>query len=196
MDNSTSQVVNNGATAYPMGYAYNSNIANGGAPITNAQFEAPANTVVLAEVSGNVAYVTATPEEPYTATAGTISAAGNGNLLWDDLNETTTGKPLDGALYVTGSALGLANAANVNTNGYFSSAAGLHTGGANYLAADGHVKWFMPQNISSGFNGTDMQTEGYTANTTSTTAPTWSLTGPAAATDDPTNRFALTFSYT
>jgi prepilin-type N-terminal cleavage/methylation domain-containing protein/prepilin-type processing-associated H-X9-DG protein len=186
-DDATSQNGNR----FPISFVYNSNIGAGSA-ITNAQLQAPSSTVVLAEITGNDAYVTGTPEEAGSATSGVISAAGNGVGLWDDLS--STGKPVDGALYSTGSALGLANAANANSVGYFNNVAGIHTGGANYLAADGHVKWLLPQKVSSGTNGIDMQTEGVTSGTGSGTGAVWGST--AAATDDPTNLFALTFSYT
>lgn len=34
----------------------------------------------------------------------------------------------------------------------YANAAGLHQGGANYVCADGHAKWFLPQQVSSGVN--------------------------------------------
>jgi prepilin-type N-terminal cleavage/methylation domain-containing protein/prepilin-type processing-associated H-X9-DG protein len=179
------------APQFPSSYVYNANFVDNGSAVTNAQLAAPSSTVVLAEITGNKANVSSNPEWPSSQGTGVLSAAGDGRQLWDGLE--STGTPKYGATYTTGSALGLANAANTNTVGYFNQAAGLHTDGASYLAADGHVKWLRPEKVSSGTNGSDLCTEG---NTTSggTQKPAWGTT--AAATDDPTTIFVMTFSYT
>ena len=72
-----------------------------------------------------------------------------------------TGSPV----YATGD-LGItpggttANNLNVGT---FSNANGLHTGGANYLLADGHAKWFRGRSVSSGASqsGSNLQPVGF-----------------------------------
>jgi len=69
-----------------------------------------------------------------------------------------------------------------------------HTGGSNFLAADGHVKWLMPNNVSSGW--TQANTNSYQDQTAPSGSQDW-----AATTDnmDLTNstsgaKAALTFS--
>jgi len=163
----------NNGSYFPVSFAYNSNFRN----VIDASLEAPSSTVVLAEVNSDAAQISTMPEQLSTAAATVIvSAAGNGVTLND-----TFGGTHSAAQYATGSGLGMENAANTNTNGYFNSTTGIHTGGSNFLAADGHVKWLLPQKVSVGTNGNDDTTQGG---------------GRAAATDDPTNAFVLTFSAT
>ncbi|MDR3710362.1 MAG: DUF1559 domain-containing protein [Capsulimonadaceae bacterium] len=38
------------------------------------------------------------------------------------------------------------------TSYYYSGVTGVHNGGANYLLADNHAKWFMPTNVSGGYD--------------------------------------------
>jgi prepilin-type N-terminal cleavage/methylation domain-containing protein/prepilin-type processing-associated H-X9-DG protein len=184
--------------AYATSYAYNSNFANGGSgsvsPITNAQLNAPASTVLAAEITGdqsNLSSTTTNDGYNYTGTSYTYSAAGNGSIL-DDGNGATP----QTSSYVTGGATGLAYPAG-HDGGVFSTANGLHTNGANYLAADGHVKWLLGQKVSAGGNGTAGYTEGNTSGTAPGT-PTYTAgtSGVAASTTDSSNTFVLTFSYT
>lgn len=194
-DDSTPSVAGGSAVSY----AYNANFTKeNGKPITNAQLAAPASTVLLAEMNGDQADIAETTagaaNDCYVVspTETLCSAAGNGQFIDD--NPTPFSEI--SAYYTTGSALGLENVANSTAMGgqWGKQSAGIHTGGSNFLAADGHVKWLLPQKVSSGPNGTDGTTQGGTSTTTPTAQTTTAC--PAAATDDPTNLFVLTFSYT
>ncbi|MDR3710381.1 MAG: DUF1559 domain-containing protein [Capsulimonadaceae bacterium] len=64
----------------------------------------------------------------------------------------------------------------------FSGATGRHSGGANYLMADGHVKWFIGTQVSAGSNNASAgacTTTGATASNTGCSQPgssvTWSI---------------------
>jgi prepilin-type N-terminal cleavage/methylation domain-containing protein/prepilin-type processing-associated H-X9-DG protein len=123
-------------TYSPVSYAYNSNF---GAGVTNASITASASVVVLAEAEGVTTGVTTFPETTATATSPQ-SPSGNGLV-------TGTGGLTAGASYYTGpiqSQFGTTAIAG------FTGAQGLHTGGANYLLADGHVKWLAGQKVSGG----------------------------------------------
>lgn len=43
--------------------------------------------------------------------------------------------------------------ASLNPPAYTNGAVGIHTNGSDFLFADGHVKWLMPLQVSSGHNG-------------------------------------------
>jgi prepilin-type N-terminal cleavage/methylation domain-containing protein/prepilin-type processing-associated H-X9-DG protein len=180
-------------------FAYNSDIANHSHPgantfaINDAALQAPSSTVVLVETTGNLARIQTPAEQPVGAASNSyVSATTNG---WEISDEYDADAVNGETKLVTGSALGLANTSGSTTNlsGIWSGTTGLHSGGSNYLAADGHVKWLLPQKVSSGADGRDETTEGG-GTTALTTTPTYPWT--AAATDDPTNEFVLTFSYT
>lgn len=66
------------------------------------------------------------------------------------------------------------------TSWYYTSALGTHNGGANYLLADNHAKWLMPNTVCAGFDypanltthtATCPPIANYTAATTSCTTP-------------------------
>ena len=82
-------------------------------------------------------------------TNDTNSPVGNGQGLWGG----NRGNGDTSLQYATGAlrnlALDSSNSNRAGTNGDFDPA---HFDGANYLAADGHVKWFKPSAISAGFN--------------------------------------------
>jgi prepilin-type N-terminal cleavage/methylation domain-containing protein/prepilin-type processing-associated H-X9-DG protein len=166
-------------TSYPVSYAYNSNIAGPDSPVSNAQFSAPASTVVLAEAEGVSAPITQYPE---SITAGAaLSPAGNGDVISTLATGATAAAPT--ATYYTG-PIGGQFATTPPSPGIFTGAQGLHTGGADYLLADGHVKWLAGQKVSGGVSAalsTDPQnkTQYY-----------------AAGTADSTNTYVITFSIT
>jgi prepilin-type processing-associated H-X9-DG protein len=91
-----------------------------------------------------------------------------------------------GLVYATGyisgfAAFPLPQASQV----FWAAATGVHTQGANWLAADGHVKWLRPGVVSSGMNGTIGQGQNNAAR------------GSACATDQlGVYNFTLTFSAT
>jgi prepilin-type N-terminal cleavage/methylation domain-containing protein/prepilin-type processing-associated H-X9-DG protein len=172
---------------FPVSYAYNSNIAGNGSPISNSAFNQPANTVVLAEAEGSVADIADPSGIEYNNAGGTTtSPAGNGNYL--STNNTLTPGQVEAtsqapSLYYTG-PIGRLFAFNASTVPVpFSGDAGLHTGGSNYLLADGHVKWFKGENVSGG----DTASSTYNSQQSGTT-------NTAAGTADSTDTYAVTFS--
>jgi prepilin-type N-terminal cleavage/methylation domain-containing protein/prepilin-type processing-associated H-X9-DG protein len=137
------------------------------------------NTVLLCEITNNVDNTGAGPDvtnpaENYTGSAsGSVAGAGNAG-------PSTT---FNGSFYATG-----------NIGGYSltlsSSGLASHSGGANYLAVDGHVKWLQPANVSGGLSApTSSSAEVHSTNWDGGTAA-----GTASMTQEAGNTVALTFS--
>jgi len=147
-------------TRVPVSYAYNFLVGEGtnytyGPSNTNAlggaiaQITAPTMTILLAEVQ-NID-VTVTNPIDYTGTNALSSLATDGtNLLGYDSSDNLqccNSTPLGNAKLVTGEELGW-SVGNANAN-QFSGPLGVHSNGANYLLADGHVKFYLPGNVST-----------------------------------------------
>jgi len=161
-DDSTSQTAPDGAgvSFYPVSYAFNSNVAG----TTSASQQGPTSTVMLYEVQGVVAAIDKADEGQAaenafyanpSATLPTLplSPAGNGwdvvtgskNLLLNVGTQPGTPK------YVTG-YLSNQSSTPQQKDPTVSASTGVHTDGANYLLADGHVKFLRPSSVSSGEN--------------------------------------------
>jgi len=142
-------------------YAYNSNVttksptAPAGSPtaVTVAQYNAPAKTVLLAEVANSIGY-SVDSELTLTLAGNGGSAAGYGlGGPFDPSgynNNGGTEPSSTGALkwatgYLRGSNTGVAE-------DDFTAATGRHTDGTNFLMADDHAKWFRGSSISAGYN--------------------------------------------
>ncbi len=157
-DDSTSGAAATATTlaTYPVSYSYNgisicrdNGLNSGGTGIGSAlsAFVSPAKTVVLYETTGVAAAITDSAETlpaPYNANPNKIqmSATGDGYENYDAYNRTNQ--------YVTGFI----------SPSFATTKPGLHTDGANYLLADGHVKWLRPSAVSYGAtakNSTDAQ---------------------------------------
>jgi prepilin-type N-terminal cleavage/methylation domain-containing protein/prepilin-type processing-associated H-X9-DG protein len=188
-DDSTTSTTAAGVTYSPVSYALNSNAAGAAA----AQFTAPANTVVLFSVQGVTANVTstyasnttngdgqsvgATPAAPTTTDA---SYADNGLNLAAVPNAGAAG----GVTYATGPLGGNSNIPPTANQGAFGiTNGGVHTGGADYLLADGHAKWFRGAAVSPGYsNGSSTSNEGtvagiyYAAGTAYSGSPSYAVT--------------------
>jgi len=157
-DDNTSQGTQNGFTLSPVSYGYNCNIAGQ----ADAALVAPASTVNLFEVQGDTANlaeaqsvdaINGDGETSYnTATPlyGDSSFAGDGN-------DGYTGAAPFYATGDLGLSAGGTTAANLNV-GTFTAGNGLHTGGANYLLADGHAKWLRGRAVSSGISAAQPNT--------------------------------------
>jgi prepilin-type N-terminal cleavage/methylation domain-containing protein/prepilin-type processing-associated H-X9-DG protein len=141
-------------------YGYNLDI-NDPAPaiITRRKlsaFNAPARTVMLFETASTYGFVSAPGGETYDGTIYyNLTSAGNGGAggtqLW------TGGNPR--GFYATGvlsnepgtAAPDPDKKANSQTSAYYQYLYGRHLEGANYLMADGHVKWLKGDSVSAGW---------------------------------------------
>jgi prepilin-type processing-associated H-X9-DG protein len=168
-------------TAVPVSYSINYGLQDQGATedtsLTWAQFNAPASTALLIEQIGSTVVVTLPDEGTSNYTTAPItkweSCAADG---WD--NKGYWGGA--GATYATGPI------GNRQVGG-----TAAHTNGANYVCADGHVKFFLPSSVSSGWvaaastNYQDQTGSGYAAGTASMYMNS-ALTQQAALTFSPT----------
>ncbi len=110
---------------------------NGGSPVSLAKIAAPASTVMLCETQGSTLDI--------ANASGTRQDYSNGATM--DTKFYTVGglgTPANNYYYATG------NPPGQNLRQLGSAPNGVHTDGANYLAADGHVKWLRASVISSG----------------------------------------------
>ena len=136
------------AKAYPVSYAYNRNVAEHNAL---ADLNAPAVTVLMAEVEGARAHIPA-PKE--SSEENVYSPAGNGLSLLTATDGTQSPDVSAGGRYVTGILGGYGQTPACSLPHYSVPYAPLprHTDGANYLLADGHAKRVAPQIVSPGEN--------------------------------------------
>jgi prepilin-type N-terminal cleavage/methylation domain-containing protein/prepilin-type processing-associated H-X9-DG protein len=159
----------------PVSYFLNKNAVGA----TLAQFNAPASTVLLAEDQGAVCDVT-NPNEDYSPVGYAVGAP---------LTQGFSGVSGGTALYATG----------IFPGRKFSTIGGdgtVHTGGANYLAADGHVKFFKPGRISSGADAAMESTQQDAASGGNATGTSCMDNNPADASVgcNNANTASLTFS--
>ena len=103
-----------------------------------AQFVSPTRTVILYEISENFGTSNWTFNTDYES----ASSYGEGVGMFSGNEWLATGA-MRGDLPVIG---------GVTTNGTLRSLLGRHNGGSNFLLADGHVKFFQPNNVSAGQN--------------------------------------------
>ncbi len=143
----------------PVSYGANSNLATGNNNKGRllSQFNASASTVLLYEVSGITANVTVPDENTsgYTTAPPSrfLSAGGFGQTNYPESSHWGGGDGTGDAAAVSGPcryAFGL-NAGGRPTAA-LGTPTGRHTDGANYLATDGHVKFLMPNRVSTGYN--------------------------------------------
>jgi len=169
-DDSTQQVAATASTPalYPVSYVYNYNIALSSAM---ASMNAPAQTVLLAEVTGDVANVTVSGELPSRATP-MYSASGNGLTVLTAIDGTSMPGIAGTAKYDTGPMGGykLDSAPQVPYPAIFKSDKGRHSDGGIFCMADGHAKFFKSQSVSPGQSAAasnDLQNtqNGYAAGT-------------------------------
>jgi prepilin-type N-terminal cleavage/methylation domain-containing protein/prepilin-type processing-associated H-X9-DG protein len=132
-----------------------------------AAYTAPASTVLLFEVTNSKYYDITTETYPAsypvpagkdggTATycGGSPAGAGLGGQYepngYNSSSAADGGTPTDGTLKY---ATGILNGITVDT-GSFLARDGRHTGGANYVMADGHAKFLRPTQVSPGHSAT------------------------------------------
>ena len=169
-DDSTNTATAGALTAYPVSYAFNAN-AKGSAL---SQFNAPASTVLLCEAFGPVARIDQTDEGLSFGPGNYDDFSGTTDGIPDQTNSIPGGVLCDadvcGHGYGGGYDMQLATGVMAggpngmpapsdytvagNPSPYTSGAVGIHTGGSNFLMADGHAKYLRPEQVSSGHNGT------------------------------------------
>lgn len=139
----------------PTSYALNKNTVTHGGNYQNdgtllSRFTAPAKTVLLLEVQGNNTDIAGVCLGHIDV--GSPDAFGTEGT-WDPegYNSFSTTPPANGGLVYATGYLGGHQVASV----HFPSATGRHNGGANYLMADGHVKWLMGTQVSPGVNASN-----------------------------------------
>ena len=153
------------ATA-PTSYAYNSNnTAPTGATVDSyiiANYNAPAKTVLLAEVQGNYAWGysvsapgTSSNSDSYVGNGQNgYSPAGFGVDGWSqptvNLNGQGTWTNPKTLLWSTGYMRNTSTA----DHAVYASSIGRHQGGSNFLMADDHAKWLKPSAVSAGVTNT------------------------------------------
>ena len=158
----------------PVSYAFN---MNAGAA-ASSQFQAPASTVLLFEVSGDISAVTleGNGQSSLDTSVDNESASGNGNDL-------TRGG------YYTYETGPLGNPPKA-PQGY-TSETGRHTKGSVFLMADGHAKWLHGTAVSGG--GKNLSSNF--PQDTSGSPCAADTNQPAASTDyEGTGQFTATFS--
>lgn len=130
-------------------YGLNLNLA---AASSLAALAAPARTVLLFEVSGDTAQITDYAEgQANGSNPPQTSSAGNG-LNGALLNLTGSGSVrIDGAVYATGLMDNRGDGSLLPFNQY-PEQDGRHSGGSNFLAADGHVAWQRGSEVSAGLS--------------------------------------------
>jgi prepilin-type N-terminal cleavage/methylation domain-containing protein/prepilin-type processing-associated H-X9-DG protein len=157
-DDPTEQTTNlqgDGETDYPVSYAYNCNIAAEG---SLAKFSAPTATVVLVEDRGVQSDVTNWNHEP----GAWNGWYGNGDNLVSDATFGNGATDWNSNAYLAVGAAGIGNQPPLRVT------YAAHSGGSNWLLADGHVKWIEAQYVSA---GRDAQGPPWAAPASSLSAP-------------------------
>jgi prepilin-type processing-associated H-X9-DG protein len=138
-------------TLSPVSYAYNNNIASSaGALGSLSAFAAPSSTILLTEVTGNskLSIISAAQDVADLSTPDEIG--GSNHLIYssvtDGIQVSNCIRPLE---YATGYMGGPERAAYFGGQS-FTNALGRHSGGANFLLCDGHVKWLQGGHVSTG----------------------------------------------
>jgi prepilin-type N-terminal cleavage/methylation domain-containing protein/prepilin-type processing-associated H-X9-DG protein len=166
----------------PVSYAFNSNAAGDEyqgnfAPGLDSSFNAPANTVALFEVNGVTAnigttYSTSTSGDGASQLLATPTVT-NSSFADDglDASSITIGAAGVNLNFATSLMGGFNLAATVPTiyGEWNATTGGIHTGGSNFLMADGHSKWLRGSQVSSGANATTANTAQVAGSTAAST---------------------------
>lgn len=131
----------------PISYAYNRNAALN--PALH-KFTTPEQTVLLSEVAGSFAHIQdgeeVNPESRY-------SPAGNGLTILASTDGATEAEAAGGVRYATGILGGYAHTSGCTYWPFYApQAATRHSNGSIYGMADGHARFFTPDQVSPGDN--------------------------------------------
>ena len=119
----------------PVSYSFNLNAGGAAA----SQFQSPTDTVLLFEVSGDSSDVTKEG-----------NGAGSGDMSVDNESCSGNGNDLTRGGYYTYQTGPLGSPPKAPAG--YTSSAGLHAGGSDFLLGDGHVKWLRGSAVSAGAN--------------------------------------------
>jgi prepilin-type N-terminal cleavage/methylation domain-containing protein/prepilin-type processing-associated H-X9-DG protein len=180
-------------------YAYNSNNTIPSQTTVDsyniASYNSPAKTVLLAEVQGNYAqgYNISGPGNLTTSDAyvgngqNGWSPAGFGVDGWSQPNVNLNGQGTWTSPRNLQWATGYLRNTSAADHVVYAQSTGRHQGGANYLMADDHAKWFRPSAVSAGVTNQSSSDCG------GTTDPT-GMAAMAAGTECADSTIAATFS--
>ena len=144
------------ASSRSVSYAYNGNLvvltgqANPSPGRSLSELLRPARSVLLFEVSGVTADVTAPMEGGFAATVPVIHFSASANGLDNRLYAQPDWSTRIENQYATGYLGGRLPPNPAATQ--FNSPEGRHSGGSNFLLSDGHVRWMRGASVSSGLN--------------------------------------------
>lgn len=169
-------------TAPASSYAYNANISRNpstGAPLNMASLNAASLTVILAEISND-------PCDPSHAHEGWDTQSGGdaitqGSWLIDANGPNWGWKSVCETGYLGG--LGASSCTSWSVK-QVNGPTGWHSGGSNYVFADGHVKWLAGGRVSPGYTAANSSSPENDPKTDA--AGTAALASPMAATFSPT----------
>ncbi len=144
----------------PVSYAYNGNISRSWAVAGMPQsmfgmagaanrLNSPSVTILLAEAVGNSSNVTIPTEGAGTSQDDYAAMTDGFPDLWLMGTSNTHGKLATGVAYEGGYTL---HVWITPVTVVYDKLTGRHSGGANYLMTDGHVKWLRPEAVSKGMN--------------------------------------------
>ncbi len=181
-DDSTSDVnaPANGQYGSNVSYGLNSNLVPQAGGIAIAQFQAPASTILLFEVTGDTANPSYTQAQEQAANCADPvvtdcgSASGDGAVA-SGANGSKSGMGYSGAAnaqYATGVFGNITTGGTLPAN--FQALTGRHTDGSNYLFADGHAKYAKSSAISAGQDNPNT--------TANSTPPNTGTRGPLSST--------------
>ncbi|HEY3333507.1 MAG TPA: DUF1559 domain-containing protein [Capsulimonadaceae bacterium] len=151
--------------AYNFSYAYNTALAGNtqtqtiqrwdmcqssthavGVPAMSSQLVTPTKTIVVFEIGQNWSNTTWNPEDE-SASASSYGSGGVGLYNTNEWLMTGMTRGMQGMVQ--------AGAMTVGPGQFLRSVDGRHNNGANYVYADGHVKWLSPLSVSTGQNVCD-----------------------------------------
>ena len=145
-----------GAARYTVSYGFNGRLLQSRLVQGRlAELPLPAKTVLLFEVSNDWASLDSTDEAIGRAAPGymqVFSAGGSGGFLASIARNGTMLNPspgVGGAVYATGWLGGLDPYKGWphSQPTFYGDRLGRHEGGSNFLLADGHAKWFRPEEV-------------------------------------------------
>ncbi|MDR3710630.1 MAG: DUF1559 domain-containing protein [Capsulimonadaceae bacterium] len=134
-------------------FAYNRNIPlPAGASCSQAHLSAPVVTVLMCEITGGVAAPSVADDVGNCGGVNKYSPSTDGLNIYNCANDTHTGMTQFATGYLGGRG---AAGDGISWNGYSgwgvrTASAARHSGGANYILADGHVKYAMGNVVSNG----------------------------------------------